>query len=206
LKPEGRGVRSELPPACEQKPTATLKLSLASGPVEPTDPKQRRKAYAAIRSAIKLAEDRDVQVIPIRESRKFLNAIFDDPFERAEVIAAYDHLADLIVFNPDHPAWLDMPRFLREYRGFYSTDHLHHIVRHELGHAAHYRSLQEHERRAIWNADLSSSEKEIGRMVSYRATWSAKEFVAEVFAGLWARISYGDDILSLHNRFRGPQP
>ena len=63
--------------------------------------------------------------------------------ERANVVAAYDHLEDAIVFNADHPAWADMRGFMKSGRtkGFYSTAHPQHIVRHELGHAAHYRAL-----------------------------------------------------------------
>ena len=68
-------------------------------------------------------------------------AIFDDPRERENVIAAYDHLEDAIVFNADHAAWSDMRGFMKAQRekGFYSTAHPRHLVRHEIGHAAHFR-------------------------------------------------------------------
>jgi hypothetical protein len=180
--------------------------ALARGPFGPKDPKLRRKVYAAIRTAIKIAEDRGVPAIPIREARRFLDAAFDDPFERIQIVAAYDHLDDLIVFNPDHPAWADIVRFHREHPGLYGTDHRHHIVRHELGHAAHYRLLDQEGRRTIWNADLSMSEREIAGKVSIRAAWNVKEFVAEVYAGLWASIPYDEDTLLLYNQFRGPRP
>jgi hypothetical protein len=178
----------------------------ARRPSGPHDPQQRRRVYRAIRAAIKIAEERGVQAIPIPEARGFLDAIFDDPFERAGVIATYDHLSDLIVFNPDHPAWGDMPSFLRDHPGLYGTTHRHHIVRHELGHAAHYRSLNDRERRTLWDAELSGLERETARAVSIRATWNLKEFVAEVYAGLWAKIPYPEAILSLYRRFRGPEP
>jgi hypothetical protein len=179
---------------------------LARGPQGPKDPKLRRKIHTAIRTAIKLAEDRGVQAIPIREARGFLEGLFDDAFERVDVIAAYDHLCDLIVFNPDHTAWADMKRFLRQYPGLYSTDTKLHIVRHELGHAAHYRLLDDTGHRTIWDADLSSLERVVAKKVSHRAAWNVKEFVAEVYAGLWAGIEYDEEILRLHDQFRGPYP
>jgi hypothetical protein len=115
-------------------------------------------------------------------------------------------LSDLIVFNPDHSAWADMSRFHREHPGLYSTTHRHHIVRHELGHAAHYRALDQEGRRTLWDADLSRSQSVIARKVSIRATQNVKEFVAEVYAGIWAGIPYDEDILLLHDLLRGPRP
>jgi hypothetical protein len=183
-----------------------LRPALARGPFGPKDPKLRRKVHVAIRAAIKLAADRGVQAIPLREAREFLEGMFDDPFERIGVIAAYDHLSDLIVFNPDHPAWSDTPEFLRNRPGLYGTTHRHHIVRHELGHAAHYRSLSDQQRRTLWDAELTDLERVTARMVSIRATSNVKEFVAEVYAGLWAQIGYAEKVLSLYRLFRGPQP
>ncbi len=180
--------------------------ALARGPFGPEDPKLRRKIHRAIRTAIRIAEDRGVQAVPIREARRFLEGMLDDPFERLRVIAAYDHLEDLIVFNPDHVAWADMAEFFRRRQGLYGTEHIHHIVRHELGHAAHYRLLDAEGRRTLWNAELSRSESEIARKVSIQASVNVKEFVAEVYAGLWARIPYDEDILRLQDKFRGPRP
>jgi hypothetical protein len=53
-------------------------------------------------------------VVPLKEAREHLRAMFDDPLELAGVIAAYDHFDDSIVFNPDHEAWGDMVQFLHE--------------------------------------------------------------------------------------------
>jgi hypothetical protein len=170
------------------------------------DSRQTRKAHAAIRKAIKVAERRGVPAIPIMDARDYLEGMFDDPFERLEVIAAYDHSDDVIVFNPDHPVWADMTRFLRENPGLYGTQHPLHIVRHELGHAAHYRSLDERDRQAVWDADLSSPERDVARKVSYRAAWNVKEFVAEVYACLWARVTFDQDVISIHDLYRGPRP
>jgi hypothetical protein len=75
-------------------------------------------------------------VVPLRETREFLTIMFEDPRERTDVVAAYDHLEDAIVFNADHLAWIDMRGWMKleKKRRAYSTAHPQHIVRHELGH------------------------------------------------------------------------
>jgi hypothetical protein len=135
--------------------------------------------------------------------------MFQDPRERADVMAAYDHLEDAIVFNAEYPAWSDMPAFMKDWeeRGFYSTAHPHHIVRHELGHAVHYRALTPRERERIWFAEnLRPGEEPIARKVSIRARWNPKEFIAEVFAGLWGGVDYDDDVIALFEDCGGQRP
>lgn len=173
------------------------------------DQEDRRKALAAIRRSARVARSRGVAVVPLRESREHLTVMFEDPRERADAVAAYDHLEDAIVFNVDSPAWSNMRSFMRDgkERGFYSTAHPHHIVRHELGHAIHYRAMTQRERERIWFAeDLRPGEETIARRVGFRATWSPKEFVAEVFAGLWAGVDYDDEVIALFQGYRGQRP
>ncbi|HZW29423.1 MAG TPA: hypothetical protein VFF52_01885 [Isosphaeraceae bacterium] len=174
--------------------------------MEVGDPEKRRRIHAAIRKAARVARRRGVPVVPLKEAREHLQAMFDDPFERARVIAAYDSLDDVIVFNPDHGAWLDMDSYLRGHIRFFSTQNQHHLVRHELGHRAHYRLLTTDERSLLWHADLTAAQRQLARSVSGLATWSGKEFVAEVYAGLWAGLSYDGDVMTLFDRFRGPRP
>ena len=174
--------------------------------MEVGDPEKRRRVHAAIRKAARVARSRGVPVVSLKEAREHLRAMFDDPLELARVIASYDTLGDLIVFNPDHEAWLDMDSYLRGRVRFFSTQSQHHPVRHELGHAAHYRSLTSDERLQIWHAELTSAQRLLARTVSGFATWSVKEFVAEVYAGLWEGLSYDSDVMTLFDRFRGPRP
>ncbi len=73
----------------------------------------------------------------------------------------------------------------------------------------HYRAISSspRTRARIWNAEnLSSEEAEIVQKVSGRAIWNPKEFVAEVYAGLWAKIRYDDDVLDPFNQFGGVRP
>jgi len=142
----------------------------------------------------------------MKEAREHLTAMFDDPLEMVRVIAAYDDIDDVIVFNPDHEAWTDMRSYLRARPRFFSTLHPYHIVRHELGHAAHHRSLNPEERLRIWHADLKPEEREIARRVRGRATWNVKGFIAEAHAGLWAKVEFDREILKLFDRYRGPRP
>jgi hypothetical protein len=76
-----------------------------------------------------------------------------------------------------------------------------------LGHAAQYRVLSPKERERIWFAEnLRSGELSIARRVSDRAAWNPKEFVAEVFAGLWDGIDYDDKVIRLFGHYGGQEP
>jgi hypothetical protein len=170
---------------------------------------RRRKALAAIQRSARVARSRGVAVVPLRESREHLMAMFDDPWELAAVIAAYDHIDDVIVFNPDHRAWADMVCYLSEKGRYFSTPHPHHIIRHELGQSAHRRSLAafpRHRSRIWYTENLGPAHLRIAEGVSGRAMWNPKEFVAEVYAGLWAGVIYDDDVMALFDHFKGIQP
>jgi hypothetical protein len=135
--------------------------------------------------------------------------MFDDPFELLRVIATYDTVDDVIVFNPDHVAWNDMVSYLRERVEFLSTQHPQHIIRHEIGHAMHHRWLSSspQERDRVWYAESLAPEQErIAGKVSTRAMWNPKEFVAEVYAGLWSQVDYDDEVIFLFNHFGGVLP
>jgi hypothetical protein len=170
---------------------------------------RRRRALAAIGRSARVARSWGVSVIPLREAREHLAVMFEDPLERANVVAAYDQFEDAIVFNPGHRAWFDMRGFMKDRRekDFYLTAHPQHIVRHELGHAAHYRALSSEGRERIWFAEnLTPRELSIARRVSGRAVWNPKELVAEVFAGLWGGVVYDDEVSGLFAHYRGQRP
>jgi hypothetical protein len=156
--------------------------------------------------AAKVAADLGVASVPLGESRAHLEAMCDDPFERMNVIAAYDTDEDLIVFNPDHDAWNDPKAFLAANPGFYSTLSRDHLVRHEVGHAKHYRSLGEEQRKTLWLAELTSEQQIIATKVSRRAAHSVREFVADVYAGLLEGLEFSSDVMALYASFQGPVP
>jgi hypothetical protein len=171
------------------------------------DSEKRRWVHAAIRKAARIARSRGVPVLPSKEAREHLQAMFEDDRERARVIATYDHLDDVIVFNANHVAWVDMPGFMQGQKEFYSTIHPQHIVRHELGHAAHYRAMSPPDRGRIWFTEgLGPTQLLIAQRVSGRAMWNPKEFVAEVYAGAWAKLHYDAEVIALFNEFGGVWP
>jgi hypothetical protein len=148
-------------------------------------------------------------VVPLREAREHLMVMFDDPLELADVTAAYDHIDDVIVFNSDHDAWIDMAQFLHDRRNYFSTQHPQHLVRHEIGHAMHYRAISSFRevRDPLWYSEsLGIEEARIAHKVSGRALWNPKEFVAEVYAGLWAKVTYDNDVIALFHQFKGVDP
>ena len=164
--------------------------------MEVGDPDKRRRVHAAIRKAARVARSRGVPVVPLKEAREHLQAMFDDPFELADVVLAYDNLEDMIVF-------------LRERQSLPSTQNPQHLIRHELGHAAHYRAISSSpvDRDRIWYAEsLEIEQARIAERVSGRAMWNPKEFVAEVYAGLWAKVHYDDEVIALFNSFGGVWP
>ena len=145
--------------------------------------------------------------MPLKDCLLHLEFLFEDPREQAMVVASYDHLEDVIVFNPNHEAWADMIGFMRSQKDFFSTNFPQHIIRHELGHVAHYRSMSLPERDRIWYAEsLEPDQVRIARRVSGRAVWSPKEFVAEVYAALWGKIHYDDEVVALFQHYRGANP
>ncbi len=82
-------------------------------------------------------------------------------------------------------------------------------IPHELGHAKHYRAISSSraDRDAIWyRENLSIVQRHIAQKVSGRAVWNPKEFVAEVYAGLWAKEVYDVDVIALFNDFGSVLP
>ena len=127
-------------------------------------------------------------------------------FEINITIAYYDEHDDELVMNAAHRAWLDMAGYIQadERRGHFSTKSTDHIIRHEIGHALHYRGMNDADRHEIWYKELTSDEEEIAETVGRYAMTGRIEFVAEVFAGLWARRRFGSEVLALYKNLKGP--
>ncbi len=127
-------------------------------------------------------------------------------FEINETIAYYDEDDDELVINASHFAWTDMLNYISspERRGHFSTRSVDHIVRHEIGHALHYRGMTEVNHAEIWYKDLTSDEEVIAKEVSRYATTGRIEFVAEVYAGLWGRRRFRSEIRDLYRDLKGP--
>jgi hypothetical protein len=120
--------------------------------------------------------------------------------------STYDEHDDEMVLNYSHPAWHNMPTFVRSLAkwNFYSTRSPDHIIRHEVGHALHYRRMTDVDRAEFWYKELGESEEITAAAVSVYATDRCIEFVAEVFAGIWAGRVYPADVRSLYRALKGP--
>jgi hypothetical protein len=105
-----------------------------------------------------------------------------------------------------HAAWGNLREYVQadERRGHFSTRAPDHIVRHEIGHALHYRGMTDAERAEIWYKGLTPEEKLVASQVSGYARAGRIEFVAEVYSGLWGGRKFGRDVTSLYEKLKGP--
>jgi hypothetical protein len=161
----------------------------------------------ALKRAAQIAATYGITSAPLDESERLLWQKFDGDILRIqETIAYYDEHDDEIVFNHSHPAWFHMKEFVRTLarKRFYSTGSPDHVIRHEIGHCLHYRRLPGSERAGIWYSELSGAEKRVAAKVSGYATEGRAEFVAEVYAELWARRKCEPVVMSLYEELRGP--
>jgi hypothetical protein len=161
----------------------------------------------ALTRAAQIAERVGIACAPLRDSTQLLWQKLDgDVLKIRETIAYYDEYDDEIVFNPAHPAWEYMREFVRSLakRRFYSTWSPDHVIRHEIGHCLHYRQLTDPERARIWYSELTDEETRAAIKVSGFATLGRAEFVAEVFARMWARGTCEPSVLTVYESLRGP--
>jgi hypothetical protein len=157
--------------------------------------------------ARKIAAKHGLAVASEGASEQLISAKFDgDPFQITNAIANYDAENDELVINSTHPAWADMKTYIQspKRKGFFSTRSPDHIVRHEIGHALHYRGMTEAERAEIWYQELTPEEQSAAARVSKYAKFGRIEFVAEVYAGLWGRRTFGPEVMAIYEKLKGP--
>lgn len=167
----------------------------------------------------------------IRMPRSILVDRRADSRDGHHLVASYRALGDMLHVNPsatidgktkfwDDPA--DRMKYLGRARMF-SSDQPDHVITHELGHLTHARTkswqkiVKAEEYRISgsafasaraqidWLNRLETRVKDVGKSVSRYATTSAKEFVAETWAGLHAGKTYGDTVMQLYVELGGPE-
>jgi hypothetical protein len=173
-----------------------------AGPLPPKEPSEQ-----AIARATRVAEQNGVSVAPLDQSESLLWETYgDNPLRLKEVIAHYDEHRDEILINQNHEAWSDARAYIQDNArtGRFSSRHADHVIRHEIGHAQHYRRLSESDRADIWYKELSAEQATIASQVSKYATEGKIEFVAEVYAGKWAGRRFSPAVMKLYRELKGP--
>jgi hypothetical protein len=167
----------------------------------------RSANQTAARRAARIAAKHGVTVAPLTESDQLLWHKFDGNVGLIrQIIAYYDEHDDELVINWSHEAWASMRRYIQDPRrkGHFSSRSPHHIIRHEIGHALHFRSLTETQRAEIWYKELTLDEQPIASAVSFYARTGRTEFVAEVYAALWGRRRVAREVMDLYRKLNGP--
>jgi hypothetical protein len=121
--------------------------------------------------------------------------------------------ADELIVNRGNDFWKDPVASARAEGdgGFWTSGEPSHVVRHELGHKAHYDTdpVQYQGRlRRGWGAvtsDVRDLQERLTREVSRYAARNPHEFVAEVFAGAFGGKTYPDEIVRLYESVGGPR-
>lgn len=118
-----------------------------------------------------------------------------------------DHKTEITLrINPKADAWSD-PELLRENEddGWMSTGDTVGILRHELGHVAHLRTLGSYSTfERYGHKRLSTDERKIATRVSGYAASEPVEFIAETFAGVGAGKQYDAKVIALYQKYKGP--
>jgi len=129
---------------------------------------------------------------------------------RRESVAAFAPEIDQILINPKNSFWRETRKNKgktshKEYlKRHWSTNHPHHPMFHEAGHALHHKhSPKMFKHKSIRNM-TNETKAMIRQQVSKRASVDPYEFVAEVFSGRLTGKRYSKSILDLYNKYGGP--
>jgi hypothetical protein len=167
-------------------------------PDDPTDA-IRRAVQVAWAAGIEVVEDGLIEIVEVHGTRG------------QEVIAMFGPELGKISLNEEHEHWRDPAASVRKRYHlrprWFSTRSVDHIIRHEIGHARHWRRFDPADVDVYWEGRFNDKERAIIReYVSQFASSSAGEFVGEVYAGLVARRSDPATIMEVYSKLRGPEP
>lgn len=111
--------------------------------------------------------------------------------------AVYDLGANRIEMNLDSGHWgraTARSAYLHA-TGVYSSPHPDHVIRHEIGHARFCTRAGIARVVLLEGLEIGLPRDRIARIVSSTAARNPLEFVAEVYAGLWAGRVYPEDVM-----------
>jgi len=112
-------------------------------------------------------------------------------------VAVYSASNDLISVDPK---WREMTASAKA--GYFSTDDPAHTIHHEIGHMVHSRAVGERYD-SIKNAQIPGA---ISDEVSRYGKHNGLEFVAEVYAGLFAGKKYSESVMRVYDLYGGVRP
>lgn len=124
--------------------------------------------------------------------------------------AAYRPSEDTLFLNPGYAGYSQLAERSRKnyLSGMWSTDNAQQIFWHEIGHSVAYKNGNDRYAalRGVGRQPMSLNSRindMIAKEVSYYATFSPAELVAEVFAGLMGGKSYSDKIMRIYRAYGG---
>lgn len=126
-----------------------------------------------------------------------------------DLVCVYFRDLDVIAINERDPYWDDPAASIRAMyeKGYASTDHPDHAIRHEIGHGLNLRGLTDEQADVLVNSrTLRDRARDLGASVSDRARMNAAELIAEVHAGLRDGRSYSEAVRGFYNRWGGRDP
>jgi len=126
-----------------------------------------------------------------------------------DVIAMFGPETGRIYINGEHEHWSDPAAYVRKRYHlrprWFSTRSIDHVIRHEIGHALHWRRFDPVEVDVYWEGRFNEKEQAMIRAtVSWFASTSTQDFIGEVYAGLLAGRSYPVAVMEIYWRLKGP--
>jgi hypothetical protein len=161
-----------------------------------------------------------------KEHREHLEAAYREGVKskhRVVILTREEHGRDsiasaeggILTINGSHPFWSDPKGNMKRIyaAGESTTDHRHHIIRHEIGHLEHAKQspLLNLNNNLVETGDSLKGRfsKELADHIaantSKQAMYRANEFVAEVYAGLVGGKKYDDTIMNYYRELGGPK-
>lgn len=146
----------------------------------------------------------------VKEGRALLDHLKGDEKAVKGTIASFYPSRNAIIFNEDNEYYNDSASAMKRFHasGWMSTDNPDHAVIHEMGHAFHFKNVNDKDR---WKEIRATPIPEdirgaIKKEVSTYATTNPLEVVAEMFTGMSSGKKYSRPLIEYYKSLSGPPP
>jgi hypothetical protein len=156
---------------------------------------------AALKESMRVARAAGFEIVDAGGTSRFTSVM------QRDTIAEFDQTNTTIFLNSGHPYWKNVVGYsqIRFDLGKWSTNHPHHVIFHEVGHAKHL--LVSPQKFSQYRFSFPVGMPDELKSISARAQSEGPlGWVAEVYAMLSASIVVPDDILVWYNKLGGPLP